>query len=218
MLTRPLGASLGDLLTQDKDLGGLALGASVTSLLFLAAILVLVVREQILVGRHGVAEKNAGPSGGRGQDHAWAGVCALAVVVAGFGLSLVQGSSPGTDPQADAAQTTATGASASATVAQLVHPTTKLGNLSKFAAIVSDVQDKVTSNDLAGAKTRVKDLEVAWDNAEAGIKPRDATRWHEVDDRIDAVLTALRSAHPTQAACAPAVADLMKTLNTFDGV
>ncbi|MEV4137173.1 hypothetical protein AB0J72_33995 [Dactylosporangium sp. NPDC049742] len=217
VLTRPLGASLGDLLTQDKDLGGLALGASVTSLLFLVAILVLVVREQILVGRHGVAEKNAGPSGGRGQDYAWAGVCALAVVVAGFGLSLVQGSSPGTDPQADAALTTATGTGPSA-AAQLVHPTTRLGNLSKFAVIVSDVQGKVTSNDLVGAKTRVKDLEVAWDNAEAGLKPRDATRWHEVDDRIDAVLTALRSAHPTQAACAPAVADLMKTLNTFDGV
>src|SRR5437868_5458197 len=32
ILTRPLGASLGDLLTQDKTFGGLALGASLTSL------------------------------------------------------------------------------------------------------------------------------------------------------------------------------------------
>src|SRR3954452_21240086 len=36
VLTRPLGASVGDLLTQAKQFGGLALGASMTSLLFVA--------------------------------------------------------------------------------------------------------------------------------------------------------------------------------------
>jgi hypothetical protein len=49
VLTRPLGASLGDLLTQDKSLGGLGLGASLTSIVFLVVIVVLVVREQRLV-------------------------------------------------------------------------------------------------------------------------------------------------------------------------
>ena len=44
-------ASLGDMLTQSKDFGGLALGASTTSLLFAAVIIVLVAREQILAGR-----------------------------------------------------------------------------------------------------------------------------------------------------------------------
>jgi uncharacterized membrane-anchored protein len=42
ILTRPLGASLGDLLSQSRDYGGLGLGTINTSLLFLAAIIVLV--------------------------------------------------------------------------------------------------------------------------------------------------------------------------------
>ena len=42
VLTRPLGASLGDLLTQSRQYGGLGLGTLVTSVLFLIVILVLV--------------------------------------------------------------------------------------------------------------------------------------------------------------------------------
>lgn len=42
ILTRPLGASLGDLLSQSQTYGGLALGAVNTSLIFLAIILMLV--------------------------------------------------------------------------------------------------------------------------------------------------------------------------------
>jgi uncharacterized membrane-anchored protein len=219
VLTRPLGASLGDLLTQDKDLGGLALGASATSLLFLAAIIVLVVREQLLVSRYGVVDKGAGPLGGHRQDYVWAGAAAVAVAVAGFGLSMAHGSQAATDTQADVAQNTVTaGASVPSTTARPVHPTTKLGNLNRFAVIVSDVQAKVANNDLVAAKARVKDLEVAWDGAESGLKSRDATKWHQLDDEIDAALTALRASHPTQADCASAVADLMKTLNAFDGI
>lgn len=43
ILTRPLGASIGDYLSQDQSTGGLGLGTTVTSFIFLAAILVLVV-------------------------------------------------------------------------------------------------------------------------------------------------------------------------------
>jgi uncharacterized membrane-anchored protein len=46
ILTRPLGASMGDLLSQSKDDGGLGLGTTVTSIVFLAVIIVLVIREQ----------------------------------------------------------------------------------------------------------------------------------------------------------------------------
>ena len=42
ILTRPLGASLGDLLSQDRHVGGLGLGATVTSVVFLITIVALV--------------------------------------------------------------------------------------------------------------------------------------------------------------------------------
>jgi uncharacterized membrane-anchored protein len=42
VLTRPLGASLGDLMSQPKDVGGLGVGTTVTSAAFLVAILALV--------------------------------------------------------------------------------------------------------------------------------------------------------------------------------
>ncbi len=47
ILTRPLGASMGDLLSQDRSVGGLGLGTTVTSIIFLLAILVVVVFLQI---------------------------------------------------------------------------------------------------------------------------------------------------------------------------
>lgn len=43
ILTRPLGASIGDYLSQDRAAGGLGLGATVTSAIFLITILALVV-------------------------------------------------------------------------------------------------------------------------------------------------------------------------------
>ena len=43
ILTRPLGASVGDYLSQDKNAGGLGLGTTTTSVIFLGAILLVVV-------------------------------------------------------------------------------------------------------------------------------------------------------------------------------
>ena len=43
VLTRPLGASVGDLLSQDKSAGGLGLGTTTTSVIFLVAILASVI-------------------------------------------------------------------------------------------------------------------------------------------------------------------------------
>jgi hypothetical protein len=90
--------------------------------------------------------------------------------------------------------------------------------LSAFAAIAVDVKAKVANNDLNGGKVRVKDLEVAWDDAEAGLKPRDSTKWHQLDDEIDAVLTSLRAGQPRQSDCGANLTVLINTLNRFDGV
>lgn len=50
ILTRPFGASLGDLLTQAKTYGGLGMGATWTSAIFLCVIVLLVAVAQISVG------------------------------------------------------------------------------------------------------------------------------------------------------------------------
>lgn len=207
VLTRPLGASLGDLLTQDGSLGGLGLGASLTSVLFLTVIVALVVREQLLVNRHGVAEKGSGPLGGRRRDLGWAMGGAVAVTVLGLALAAAE---PATTTDASTGLGSTSGRPA-------VHPTTPLGDLSRFSTIVTSVQSKVAANDLPGAKTNVKDLEVAWDSAEAGLKPRDPKSWSQLDGEIDDVLTTLRANNPSQADASAALDTLATTLNTFDG-
>ena len=59
---------------------------------------------------------------------------------------------------------------------------------------------------------------MAWDSAEAGLKPRDPKDWSTIDGEIDPVLTALRSNNPTQTESSAALDTLAKTLNAFDGV
>ena len=89
---------------------------------------------------------------------------------------------------------------------------TGLGDLTPFAAIVTDTQAIAATGDLAAAQTRITDLETAWDEAEPTLRAADPNAWGVVDTAIDDALSALRKGTPSPVEVTDTLAFLQETL------
>ena len=90
-----------------------------------------------------------------------------------------------------------------------------LGDLSAFKTISAATLKIVQSGDLAGAKTRIKDLEKAWDVARPKLHAMNVESWNSIDKAIDLSLKALRAGTPD----ANKSADALTALNAvLDGM
>jgi hypothetical protein len=186
ILTRPLGASLGDLLSQPRNHGGFGLGATMTSILFCGGILLIVT--YLSITKRDVINK---PTEELNADLAEKGgmlqtvIVVFLLVVAGVSGYYVRKAqlTMVTVPQA----TSSTGA-----IIQL----SPLGDLSTFSTITQDTLDLLNANKQSEATTRIGDLEYAWDQGQARLKPMNRAAWTKVDDKIDTVLRELRAVTP----------------------
>jgi uncharacterized membrane-anchored protein len=198
VLTRPLGASIGDYLSQPGTEGGLGLGATLTSLVFLVAIVGIVVF--LMVTHADVMDDVLAPQrferGGVWQTVTVVGLL-LGVGVAGY-LWRTSTLAVEASPAADTSVTALSPGGQPAGTAQT--PRSPLGDLSALRVITQDTLRLVGAGDQAGANARVRDLEIAWDDSEARLKPRDKAAWTTLDGKIDKVLREVRSTSPDPAA------------------
>lgn len=212
ILTRPLGANLGDWLAAPKAEQGLGLGVAATSLIFLGAILATVV--YLSVTRSDVIERDAAPKPAPDADPARERVMLgyLGVVVVGTAALLVWAAGRPHEAPASAETESESAAAVSIPVGQSATAQFPPATVTKYRGIVQDTLVKLNAGDQAGATTRIKDLETAWDDDQTTLQPMDNTGWAALDGQIDQVLSALRAPTPDPATESQTLTQLLASL------
>ncbi|MBH0776693.1 COG4705 family protein [Nocardia bovistercoris] len=211
ILTRPLGANLGDWFASPTADHGLGVGTAVTSVVFLVAIAAVMVyltrtrRDVIDADADAVRTESAVSSG---RERLMVGYFAVVALVA---VSLVGWAS--TQPHESVGGDDEAGAQVSMSVA----PGTASAHfppeeVAKFRTIAQDTLSKVRAGQQSEAKMRVKDLETVWDKDESTLRSIDRAAWTTLDGQIDAVLEAIRARKPDPSAEIGALSSLLTSL------
>jgi uncharacterized membrane-anchored protein len=202
ILTRPLGANLGDWLASPLTNHGLGWGTTITSALFLAAILATVC--YLMVSRSDVlgedrqtraATVTTTPMRERLMLGYYAAVALLTGAVLVWGGHGHFGAAE-TDEEAEPITTPVSTAPPSPGQLTSAFPPDEVA---KFRSITQDTLFKVQAGDQAGAKTGITELETAWDDDESKLKKMNQNAWHTLDKQIDGALAAVRARTPDPA-------------------
>jgi len=198
ILTRPLGANLGDFLALPKSEGGLGLGTAWTSIIFLGAILATVI--YLTVTRSDVIElekphepKPRDPK----RERIMVGYFGVVAIVAGSILAFAHAQPHGTAAAADESPAAATGTTLTPQEATQSFPA---DDIAELRTITQDALTKVSAGDQSGAASAATDLETAWDDDQPKLEPLDNAAWTFLDGQIDAVLQSIRAKSPDSAA------------------
>ncbi len=216
ILTRPLGANLGDWLAHPSSEGGVGLGTAGTSALFLTAILGVVV--YLTISRADVIDRpddseteTKTKTKTTGRERVMLGYYgALAAATAGL---LVWASS---QPHSTAAALKEEGPAAPTVTAlpsgQTAGTAFPAADITTMRDIVTDTRAKVQSGDRSGATARITDLETLWDNDQSRLQPMNPNAWGYLDGKIDRALKAVRTADPDPNSETQALNDLLDAL------
>jgi hypothetical protein len=218
ILTRPLGANMGDWFALPKDQGGLNAGTFGTSLVFLGAIAATVAYlartkadvTEVATQRPHAGTRRPAPVGAIAAGYA------MVVILGGLVLhnaSEHRGSATPDDAESGAAAAPALPQTTTAAgVAVPASATFTSTDLEPFRTITQDTLAKLNAGDQAGATARIKDLETSWDRAQSRLQRRAATSWTALDGKIDNALRALRSKTADPAAERTALHTLLAAL------
>ena len=228
ILTRPLGANIGDWLGLPQDQGGLGLGTELTSLIFLGAILGVVAYLTVTKADEEpegdakalvpvVLEQPAAVERpvSRARERVALGILGV-VAFATVSLLAYTSNQPhqsaladeGTAPTCTAGTAPLTPDEARADV-QAHFPADQV---SSFRSIAVDTLALVQQGDQQGAAARVTDLETAWDDGQEALNAADCQAWAFVDQQIDPVLSAVRAGSPDPTEEEQVLDDLLATL------
>jgi uncharacterized membrane-anchored protein len=235
ILTRPLGANLGDWFGSPRSEHGLGIGTAGTSFVFLTAIAVTVAYLSISrtdvteVGRRPVSLLLTTPVvAPQRQRTALVGLAVVAAATTGLLVHTSQQPHTVISEEGDSAPAVAqpvvadpapasgpTGGATGATTPAV--GTSTLGkftadDLAGFRRITQDTLSLVQGGQQAAALTRVTDLETSWDDAQAKLQAKDPTTWKMLDGKIDVVLNQLRAQQPNPTYQKTALQNLLNAL------